>query len=130
MDYFQVSQQFARDSCKHFDLAVRESYVSELLIAQLHQAVHCVSRMVGSLDCTQTYWKNCAKGWAGLYSGNEHQPSIVLEAIVEHSSLFWHASYGYASCMNNIHNFIAPPLNENLMNGIFNFREDLSRAVP
>ncbi|KAL7478487.1 hypothetical protein ACHAW6_010035 [Cyclotella cf. meneghiniana] len=44
--------------------------------------------MFGSLDCTHTYWKNCAKGWMGSYSGKEHKPSIVLEAIVDHHTFF------------------------------------------
>lgn len=33
-------------------------------------------------------------------------------------------------CTNGINIFNAFPFNENLMNGIFNFRGDLSKAVP
>ena len=98
--------------------------------AKLHKVVHGVSGMFGSLDCTHTYWKNCAKGWAGSYSGKEHKPSIVLEAIVDHHTFFWHASYGYAGRMNDINIFNVSPFKDNLMNGVFDYREDLSGVVP
>ena len=100
MDYFQHSTTFARDCCEQFDLALWKCYANEFLqiptpynikcTAKLHQAVHGVGRMFGSLDCTHTYWKNCAKGWTGSYSGKEHKPSIVLEAIVNHHIFLAH----------------------------------------
>ena len=98
MDYFQHSPSFARDACEQFDLALWKCYANEFLrlpsprdfrsIDKLHRAVHGVGGMFGSLDCTHTYWKNCLKGWAGSYSGKEHKPSMVLEAIVDHHTFF------------------------------------------
>ncbi|KAL7474097.1 hypothetical protein ACHAW6_000090 [Cyclotella cf. meneghiniana] len=72
--------------------------------------------MFGLLDCTHTYWKNCIKGWVGSYSGKEHKPSIVLEAIFNH-----HTFFGMQ---------VMVTLVENLMNGVFDFREELLGVVP
>ncbi|KAL7477112.1 hypothetical protein ACHAW6_002925, partial [Cyclotella cf. meneghiniana] len=110
------------ECCELFDLALWKCYTNEFLwiptpydikhTAKLHQAVHGVGRMFESLDCTHTYWKNCAKGWTGSYSGKEHKP------------------YGYAVRMNDKHIFNVSPFKKNLMNGVFDFREDLSVVVP
>ncbi|KAL7474858.1 hypothetical protein ACHAW6_000799 [Cyclotella cf. meneghiniana] len=139
MDYFQHSTTFARDCCEQFDLALWKCYANEFLpiptpydikrTAKIHQVVHGVCGMFRSLDCTHTYWKKCAKGWTGSYSRKEHKPSIVLEAIVDHHT-FWHASYGYAGSMNDMNIFNVSPFKDNLMNGVFNLREDLSGVVP
>jgi hypothetical protein len=69
IDYFQMSEDFARDCCFHFDDAIKKCYAKEFLrlptkrdlkaICKLHKAVHDVDGMApGSLDCTHTYWKN------------------------------------------------------------------------
>ncbi len=41
-----------------------------------------------------------SKAWAQSYKGKENTPSIVLEGISDYHMIFWHASYGYASTLN------------------------------
>jgi hypothetical protein len=95
MDYFQMSNAFARECCFQFDAAINKCYIKEFLrlptkadlkaICRLHKAVHCVDGMApGSLDCTHTFWKNSPKAWQGSYKGNGDKPSIVLEAIADY----------------------------------------------
>jgi hypothetical protein len=81
IDYFQMSRQYAREYCKEFDKAMRTIYMKEFLrlppatdlknIVKLHKSAHGVHVMIGSLDCTQTFWKNCPKAWQGYYKGKE-----------------------------------------------------------
>jgi hypothetical protein len=71
IDYFQMSPQYARECCKEFDKAMRTIYMKEFLrlptatdlksIVKLHKAAHSVDGMIGSLDCTHTFWKNCPR---------------------------------------------------------------------
>ncbi len=57
-------------------------------INELHRHVHGVDSMLGSLDCTDTIWKNCSKAWAGSYQGKENNHSIVLEGILDYHMIF------------------------------------------
>jgi hypothetical protein len=75
IDYFQMSAEYARDCCLHFAKAVKGIYTKEYLrcptksdlksITRLHKQIHGTDGMLGSLDCTHTYWKNCPKAWQG-----------------------------------------------------------------
>jgi hypothetical protein len=75
--------------------------------------------MFGSLDCMHTYWKNCPKAWQGSFSGKEKQPTIVLEAISDHHTWFWHASYGYAGTLNDLNVLNLSPFLDALRSGKF-----------
>jgi hypothetical protein len=94
IDYVQMSRRYARECCKEFDNAMRTIYMKEFLrlptatdlknnIVKLHKAARSVDGMIGSLDCTHTFWKNCPKAWQGSYKGKESKPSIVMESIAD-----------------------------------------------
>jgi Plant transposon protein len=95
-----------------FDAVVADLYKEEYLcipdgnnlksICQLHKGAHGVDGMVGSLDCLDTYWKTCPKAWQGSFQGKERKPTVVLEALCNQHMFFWHVSYGYAGCLNDI----------------------------
>jgi hypothetical protein len=71
---------------------------------KLHQVVHGTEGLLGSLDCTHTFWKNCLEGWQGSYKGKEGKeakPTIVMEAMSDYNLFFWHASYGYTGTLND-----------------------------
>ena len=100
-DYFQMSNEFARQACSMFAKTIKHLYEGEYLrlptkadmksIINLHKAVHHVDGMFGSLDCMHTYWKNCPKAWQGQYKKGGHtksMSSIVLEAISDHHMWF------------------------------------------
>jgi hypothetical protein len=128
-DYFQMSRNFARKCCMELDKALKSLYAEEFLrlptkedlknISNLHKAVHGVDGMFGSLDCMHTYWKNCPKAWQGSFSGKEKQPTIVLEAISDHHTWFWHASYGYAGTLNDLNVLNLSPFLDALRSGKF-----------
>ena len=138
-DYFQMSTNFARETCKEFDIAVALCYKIDYLrcptpqdvksIDLLHRSVHGVNGLFGSLDCTHTFW-NCPKAWQGSYSGKEHRPSIILEAICDNHTFFWHASYGSAGRQNDLTILAASPFHHKLINGKFEKLEQQSNSVP
>jgi hypothetical protein len=137
-DYFQMSRNFARQCCLEFDKIIHSLYNAEFLrlpsqedlknISNLHKHVHGVNGMFGSLDCMHTYWKNCPKAWQGSFSGKEKQPTIVLEAISDHHTWFWHASYGYAGTLNDLNVLNLSPFLDAMKSG--RFAEVESLAVP
>ena len=62
----------------------------------------------------------------GSYKGKEKKPSIVLEAIADRHTWFWHTSYGYAGTLNDINIMNLSPFFENLLDGSF---EELEKSV-
>jgi hypothetical protein len=86
--------------------------------------------MIGSLDCSHTYWKNCPKAWQGSYNGKEKMPSIVLEAISEYHLFFWHASYGYTGSLNDKTILSLSQLLDRLVDGEFEKVDCESGAIP
>ena len=109
-DYFQMSQSLARECCRQFNKQIISVYKKEYLrvptqadlkaLSTLHEAVHEVPGMFGSLDCMHTFWKNCPVAWHGSYKNGKYSgPSIILEAVADHHMWLWHASYGYAGTL-------------------------------
>jgi ribosomal protein L32 len=140
IDYFQMSEGYARECCKHFCKALKLVYSSEYLrcptkrdmkrITKLHKAIHQTDGLFGSLDCTHTYWKNCPKAWQGTYKGKEEKASIVLEAVADYHLFFWHASYGYTGTMNDINILSLSPLMGKMLDGSLHDLETESGVVP
>jgi Plant transposon protein len=140
IDYFQMSRPYARVCCIEFDKAIKLIYMKEWMrlptasdlksILLLHKTVHGVEGMVGSLDCSHTYWKNCPKAWQGSYKGKEKMPSIVLEAICDYHLFFWHVSYGYTGNLNDRTILSLSPLLDRLIDGSFHQLEEEAGVVP
>ncbi|KAG7371276.1 plant transposon protein [Nitzschia inconspicua] len=140
IDYFQMSRAFARVCCIEFDSAIKSIYMDEWLrlptaedlkaILKLHKTVHDVDGMVGSLDCSHTYWKNCPVAWQGSFQGKEKRPSIVLEAISDYHLFFWHVSYGYTGNLNDRTILSMSPLMDRLIDGSFHDLEEEAGVVP
>jgi hypothetical protein len=140
MDYFQMSRTFCKTCCKEFDKAMKLTYMDEYCrlptaadlksITNLHKAIHGVDGIVGSLDCTHTYWKNCPKAWQGSYQGKEKRPSIVLEAMADYHLFFWHACYAYPGNMNDKTIFSLSPLLDRMLDGSFHEVEQEAGLVP
>jgi hypothetical protein len=139
-DYFQVSKTFARECCYEFDNVIRMIYQNEFLrlptafdlqnITKLHKAKHKVDGMIGSLDCTHTYWKNCPTAWQGSYTGRPDVPSIVLEAVADYNLFFWHVSYGYPGTYNDLNILNLSPLFESMIDGSLEALEREAGCVP
>jgi hypothetical protein len=57
-------------------------------LSALHEAIHGVVGMIGSLDCLHVGWKNCLVAWQGSNTGKSGTPTIVLEALADHNLWF------------------------------------------
>jgi hypothetical protein len=87
--------------------------------------------MIGSLDCTHTFWKNCPKAWQGSYKGNkESKPSIVMESIADYYLFLWHASYGYTGTLNGNTILSLSPFMEKLLDETFHQVEADAAVIP
>jgi hypothetical protein len=92
-DYFQISAALASNCCKEFSIMMRQINGGDYLCisdendiknnTNLHQKVHGVWGMFGSLDCMHSCWKKCPKAWQQSYKfGKEGGgPIVVLEAL-------------------------------------------------
>ena len=128
-DYFQMSKTLAKKCCYVFWDTVVQLYQFEYLrmptkedlknIVRLHEVVHGVPGMFGSLDCMHTWWKNCPVGWKGSFKGKEKHSTIVLEGCCDHHLWLWHAAYGFAGTLNDINILNLSPLVDRILDGTF-----------
>jgi hypothetical protein len=58
------------------------------------------SGMLGSIDCMHWAWKNCPKGWAGMFTRDDKGvPTMILEAVASHDLRIWHAFFLVSPCL-------------------------------
>ena len=79
-------------------------------ISELHEHVHGVPGMLGSLDCMHVNWKNCPIAYQRSYLGKEKYAMIVWEVVAGNSLWFWHAVLGFAGSCNDINSLDISPL--------------------
>lgn len=73
--------------------------------------------MLGSVDCMHWRWKNCPVAWHGQFTGHVKDPTIILEAVADQETWFWHAYFGMPGSCNDINVLNRSPLFANLANG-------------
>ncbi len=76
--------------------------------------------MLGSLDVTKVYWKNCPTALKGQFQGREKCATIALEAVIDHNLWFWHASFSFPGTMNDINIWERSSLLQSMLNGKHN----------
>ena len=73
---------------------------------------------IGSIDCMHWEWKNCPSSWKGMFQGKAMVPTMVLEAIADHSTRFWHFNFGMPGSLNDINVLDRSPLFNNAVRGV------------
>lgn len=87
-------------------------------VSALHERVHGVVGMLGSLDCMHVPWKNCPVLLQGQYvNGKEGHPTIILEAVADYNLWFWHVAFGLPGSMNDINVWDRSELLKAMING-------------
>jgi Plant transposon protein len=72
---------------------------------------------IGSIDCMHWEWKNCPSSWKGMFQGKSGVPTVILEAIADHSTRFWHFNFGSPGALNDINVLDRSPLFFNAVQG-------------
>ena len=55
--------------------------------------------------------------WKGQYKGKEERASIVLEAVADYNTWFWHHYFGPPGTLNDINIWDRSPLLRSFLNG-------------
>ncbi len=71
-------------------------------VSAVHEEIHGIAGMLGSLDCMHVFWKNCPVAWQGSQTGKAGKPTIVLEGFADHNLWFWHHSFVWPGSLNDI----------------------------
>jgi hypothetical protein len=129
VDYFQMGESTTRRcvslltkgivSCRPLanQYLRRLSKIDARNIVSLHERVHKIPGMMGSLDVTKVHWKKCPSAWKGQFQGREKIASIGLEAVVDTNLWFWHAAFGYPGTLNDINVWEPSLLYESMIDG-------------
>lgn len=129
LDYHQFGESTSRRCVHHLVTglvscpALAEVYLriptkaDSIKVTTMHKNVHKMPGMLGSLDVTKVYWKNCPTALKGQFQGREKYASIALEAVVDHNLWFWHASFGFPGTLNDINIWERSSLLESMLNG-------------
>jgi len=72
---------------------------------------------IGSIDCMHWEWKNCPSSWKGMFQGKSGVPTVILEAIADQSTRFWHFNFGSPGSLNDICVLDRSPLFFNAVQG-------------
>ena len=73
--------------------------------------------MFASLDCMHWTWKNCSMAWQGQFQDKDGNRNVILEAIADKSTWFWHIFFGLAGGNNDINVLDHSPLVANILRG-------------
>ena len=128
-DYFQMGESTGWLAVEMFCLCIAHNpivhacylhtYMEEDAkhVSLLHEDVHGIPGMLGSLDCMHVCWKNCPITCQAAYQGKEKFSTLVLEAIADHNLWFWHAAFGFMGSCNDINILYVSPLHQQFLDG-------------
>ena len=60
--------------------------------------------------------KNCPAAWHGQFQGHKKSSTIILEAVADHETWFWHAFFGMPGSCNDINVLQRSPLMNKIAN--------------
>ncbi|XP_022000284.1 protein ALP1-like [Helianthus annuus] len=88
-------------------------------IYEVHEQVHGLPRMLGSIDCMHWAWGNCPAAWRGQHERGRHPgPSIMLEAVASYDLWIWHAFFGTTGSNNDINVFHVSLIFNDVVDGV------------
>lgn len=129
-DYFQMGETAGRDCLKklchviaHSD-ELRGKYLRTMSksdavkVSMMHQEEFGFPGNIGCLDCMHVYWRVCPMAWQGQFkNGKEDKSSLVLEAVADYNTWFWHSFFGSAGTNNDINIWDQSPLLKSMLDG-------------
>ncbi len=118
-DKYRMEASTGMECFKRFCEAVIAIYSEEALrhptLNDINQLLHegqaaGLPGCLGSIDCMHWEWKNCPSSWKGMFQGKGGVPTMILEAIADHSTRFWHFNFGSQGSLNDINVLDRSPL--------------------
>jgi hypothetical protein len=125
-DKFRLGESTSLESLKRFCQALIEVYGDEALRSPNDTDLHRLldegneagwPGCIGSIDCMHVRWKNCPSAWAGMFTGKEGVPTVVLEAVADHSGRIWHFFFGCPGSLNDLNVLDRSHLLHDVING-------------
>ncbi|KAJ9551087.1 hypothetical protein OSB04_015132 [Centaurea solstitialis] len=112
-EYLRMSETTSRDCLENFCKGIIYLYMRQYLrkptasdiqrIYAMHEQVHGLPGMLGSIDCMHWAWKNCPVAWRGQFHRGDHAgPTVILEAVASYYEWIWHAFFGVPGATNDI----------------------------
>lgn len=108
--------------CRAIEVVFGDSYLRKptqedvVRLLAMHKERDFV-KMLDSIDCMHWKWKNCPAVWAGQYTGNNGEPTIVLESVASRDLWIWHAFLDILGSHNDINVLDRSNLFSDLENG-------------
>ncbi|CAM8926970.1 unnamed protein product [Rhodiola kirilowii] len=125
-DYIRIGESTAIESLRKFARGVVEIFGAEYMRRPTNEDLARLLTvaenrgfpgMLGSIDCMHWKWKNCPTAWQGMYTGQVHEPTIILEAVASYDLWIWHAFFGLPGSLNDINVLDRSNLFEELTEG-------------
>ena len=125
-DKFRLGESTCLENLQRFCQALIALYGDEFLrspnIMDLHRLLDENNEAgwpgcIGSIDCMHIRWKNCPSAWAGMFTGKEGTPTVVLEAVADHYGRIWHFFFGCPGSLNDLNVLDRSPLLHDVING-------------
>ena len=141
-DYHQMARNTFSENLKAFfrailaDPELSERYLraptreDATRVVALHKKKHKVNGLLGGIDCFHWMWKNCPVGQQCHYkNGKNKMSSVVLEAMVDYNTWFWHASFGHPGTNNDINVWDVSDLQKQFLSNEFNDTVDFDFEI-
>jgi Plant transposon protein len=76
------------------------------------------------------YWRTCPTAWKGQYQGkHKGKASIVLEAVADYNTWFWHTAFGPPGSNNDINIWDRSPLLKAILSGYYEEELDYNYSI-
>ena len=129
IDYFQMGETTCQRCVSKFPCGLVNSHILPKVylrkptksnacnVTQLHNHAHKIPGMLGSLEMTKVYWKNCRIHLKGQFQGQEKYAASNLKSVVDTNLWFWHAVVGFPGTLNDLNIWQRLALFESMTNG-------------
>lgn len=127
-EYLGISETSALLSSKAFCSTVVQCFGEEYLRYPNQSDMNSMQKrasefgfpgMLGSIDCSKWFWKNCPTAHQGHFTGKEGSPALTIEAIADDRLWIWHLFFGMPGSANDINVLEASTLGNAIANGSY-----------
>ena len=121
-EYVRLSESTVKRWVAAIHACFGETYLQQPMHVDIEKQMRINSAcgfpgMFASLDCMHWTWKNCPVAWQGQFQDKDANHSVILEAVADQSTWFWHAFFGLPGGNNDINVLDRSPFVVNMLHG-------------